>query len=493
MVQNTPSEYKSSAIRLLQFLVHTRRPLTLPEAVEVVATEINQEPRGFDVKCRLFQAADILQYCPNLVIIAEATNYTETVEELHLAHFSVKEYLLEQAQFNLENASIAISKTFLTYLTDIRGSHSTIIRDFPMAKYAAKSWMDYAVSAETSEEIVRITDVNAHGGVYGNALQAASLWGHLEIMQLLLDKGAGINAQGGRYGNTLQAALSNGNLEVVQLLLENKADITVADNDGCPPVYAASFNGHVEVVKLLLENEADITVADNDGWTPVIAASLNGHAEVVTLLLAVPHIDASKPDDLGRTALFLASRHGQYQAARVLLSEGRVNPDVRDWMGSTALFAAVANGHLHVAKLLIASGAAVEMQAGVGRSLIWWALRADNTELIQLLVEHDETVGTWIPADHIPNDLVSTPFDHEAPWCDACVSTASTAPLEPEICLSQSIMYFQLILPRGFSLDFAAHSLNMTNLVTHRQHPDSRQDVVAVQKPHEVGKFFYAA
>ncbi|KAJ0129520.1 hypothetical protein HZ326_27389 [Fusarium oxysporum f. sp. albedinis] len=127
-----------------------------------------------------------------------------------------------------------------------------------------------------------------------------------------------------------------------------------------------------------------------------MAASDGGHAEVVTLLLGAPHIDASKPDDLGRTALFFASKFGRYQAARVLLSDGRVNPNVRDCVGPTALFAAVANVHLHVAKLLVTSGAAVEMQGSVGR------------------------LGTWISDDHIPNDLVSTPFDHEAPWCDAC-------------------------------------------------------------------------
>ncbi|CAG1994456.1 unnamed protein product [Fusarium graminearum] len=80
------------------------------------------------------------------------------------------------------------------------------------------------------------------------------------------------------------------------------------------------------------------------------------------------------------------------------------------------------------------------MQAGVGRSLIWWALRAGNPELLQLLVEHAETVGTQISDDHIPNDLVPIPFDRKAPWCDACVSTESTAPLEPEICLPQPIM-----------------------------------------------------
>ncbi|KAH7187156.1 hypothetical protein DER44DRAFT_845110 [Fusarium oxysporum] len=157
MIQSIPSEYKSSAIRLLQFLVHTKRPLTLPEAVEVIATEINQDPRGFTVERRLFQATDILRYCPSLVIIAEVTNYVETVEELHLAHFSVKEYLLQQAQFDLESASNVITRTCLTYLGDIKNNCSTIRSDFPMARYAAEYWTEYAVSAETSEDIVRIT------------------------------------------------------------------------------------------------------------------------------------------------------------------------------------------------------------------------------------------------------------------------------------------------------------------------------------------------
>ncbi|SCO78499.1 uncharacterized protein FRV6_02712 [Fusarium oxysporum] len=123
-----------------------------------------------------------------------------------------------------------------------------------MARYAAEYWTEYAVSAETSEEIVQITvsflrdetifqrwcrlyqadrwwddepgppraprlyyaclaglagaardlttegaDVNAEGGEYGNALQAASHEGNLEVMRLLLDNGADVNAEGGEY------------------------------------------------------------------------------------------------------------------------------------------------------------------------------------------------------------------------------------------------------------------------------------------------------
>ena len=42
-------------------------------------------------------------------------------------------------------------------------------------------------------------------------------------MQMLLDKGADINAQGGVFGNALQAALSGGHDHVVQMLLDKGA------------------------------------------------------------------------------------------------------------------------------------------------------------------------------------------------------------------------------------------------------------------------------
>jgi ankyrin repeat protein len=71
----------------------------------------------------------------------------------------------------------------------------------------------------------RGANVNAQGGKYSTALQAAaaSKRGSVEKVRLLLDRGANVNAQGGKYGSALQAALHHGHAEVAYLLLDRGA------------------------------------------------------------------------------------------------------------------------------------------------------------------------------------------------------------------------------------------------------------------------------
>ncbi|KAJ5413811.1 Pfs NACHT and ankyrin domain protein [Penicillium cosmopolitanum] len=257
MMKSIPVERKMDAIRLLQFLVHSKRPLTLAEAKEVIATQIENESTGFDIKRRLFSEIDLLDYCPGLATIVHATD-----KELHLAHFSVKEFLLRDNNFQIKVASISITTTCLTYLTDIKGSHEHTKRQFPMARYASKSvkffeeevtfqrwsrlyqadesWDDdpgpprasklyYAclngLLAPAADLINKGENINSQGGGYSSALQAASFHGHHEIVKLLLDNEADVNAQGGRYDNALQAAFLDGDQEIVKLLLDRGADI----------------------------------------------------------------------------------------------------------------------------------------------------------------------------------------------------------------------------------------------------------------------------
>ncbi|RCI12325.1 hypothetical protein L249_0689 [Ophiocordyceps polyrhachis-furcata BCC 54312] len=66
-------------------------------------------------------------------------------------------------------------------------------------------------------------DVNARGGVFGSALEAAAYSGQRRSAELLLSKGADGNAVGGKYGNPLNAAVVRGNWDVVRVLLRHGA------------------------------------------------------------------------------------------------------------------------------------------------------------------------------------------------------------------------------------------------------------------------------
>lgn len=85
--------------------------------------------------------------------------------------------------------------------------------------------------------------------------------------------------------DTAFAASHYGRVEVVKLLVAAEADITVADHRGRTPLYVASLNGRSEMVKLLVDEGADITVADKHGQSPLQIASFYGHVEVVKLLV----------------------------------------------------------------------------------------------------------------------------------------------------------------------------------------------------------------
>ncbi|KAH0559874.1 hypothetical protein GP486_003604, partial [Trichoglossum hirsutum] len=117
------------------------------------------------------------------------------------------------------------------------------------------------------------------------ALSIASGLGHLEAVQLLLERGS-INAElsCSRGMTALQAASHGGHLEVVQLLLERGASINAepSDSTGMTALQAASQGGHLEVVQLLLGGGANAYAepSNHKGMaTALQAASQGGHLE----------------------------------------------------------------------------------------------------------------------------------------------------------------------------------------------------------------------
>lgn len=325
-----PTELKVDTIHLLQFIVHSKRPLKIAEANEIIATRIGIQSQVFDIKYRMLCETELLRHCPTSIAVID--------KKLYLANFLAKEYLLIVNDFDIISASISITRIYFTYLTAINGSHRGIIRDFPMARQAAELWTEYAVLCQGSEEIVQETirflekeatfrrwtheadrnwdtdlgpprgsrlyytcfagleaaarglidkgaEIDIPGGNFGNALQAASERDHQGIVKLLLDKGANVNMRGGHYRYTLLAASEKGHQDIVKLLLDKGADINTEGDRYGNALQAASLGGHEEIVKFLLDKGAKINVEGGYYGNALQAASLGGFQETVKLLL----------------------------------------------------------------------------------------------------------------------------------------------------------------------------------------------------------------
>ncbi|KXH56229.1 hypothetical protein CNYM01_13769 [Colletotrichum nymphaeae SA-01] len=376
MLQSISPELRDDAFRLLQFLVHAKRPLTVSEAVDVIATLIEKGQREFSAERRLLRDDDILCYCPSLVSIAEVERDEVIVREIQLAHFSVKEYLVERSQFNLQMASSAIARTCLTYIKSIDCEFRNMRSTFPLARYAAevtlvnaqlaesvqgtfddavtffrdeatfkrwgylyqpdRHWKDEpgfpeaeslyytclgGLSKVSRSLVERGADANAQGGEYGNALQAASYRGHQEIVQLLVDKGADVNAQSGHYGDALQAASSDGHQEIVQLLLDSGADANAQGGYFGNALQAASYRGHQEIVQLLVDKGANVNAQGGHCGNALQAASYRGHQEIVELLVEKGANVNAQGGHCGN-ALQAASYRGHQEIVRLLLDKG---------------------------------------------------------------------------------------------------------------------------------------------------------------------------
>ncbi|KAI0206014.1 hypothetical protein F4808DRAFT_455506 [Astrocystis sublimbata] len=293
IIANISPEHKHVAIRILQFLTFSKRPLSLEEAVDCIA--VNTNTQTFDPEDRNPIPEEISRYCSSLVVIAEREGgYEEanTVTELQLAHFSVKEYLVS------DKLAQGIDQDFK--ITTARASLACTL-------------------------LHKGADVNAQGGKYSNALQAASYRGHEAIVQTLLHKGADVNAQGGKYGNALQAASSEGYEAIVQTLFYKGADMNAQGGEYSNALQAASYRGHEAIVQTLLHKGADVNAQGGEYSNALQAASYRGHEAIVQTLL---HKGADVNAQGGKysNALQAASYRGHEAIVKMLFDEGAVNP-----------------------------------------------------------------------------------------------------------------------------------------------------------------------
>ena len=222
-----------------------------------------------------------------------------------------------------------------------------------------ESMISWAIK-NRKEKIVEV--LASQGADLDTALCTASAYGHLEVVQVLLDQGVDINAQSGKYSNALCMASTFGLVEVVQLLLDRGANVNAQDEGFGNALFAASAQGYHVVVQLLLGQGADSNAPFEDYGNALYIASERGHVKVVQSLLdggACINAEGGLHDN----ALCGASACGHREVVQLLLDRG-ANINAQNSGYGNALCAASARHHTHIVDLLLSQGANASAQTG---------------------------------------------------------------------------------------------------------------------------------
>lgn len=153
----------------------------------------------------------------------------------------------------------------------------------------ATSPLDQEVPEGQMETIKRLIaqgkDINARN-IHGQTpLHLVAANGNSDLIQLLLDNGAGVDAVVVDSGCTaLHYAASLGHLDSCELLIRYGADTDTQTVGLETPLHLAVAGGHTGVVSLLLKYNARLDIRDKNGMTPLEQAETVNNEETVALI-----------------------------------------------------------------------------------------------------------------------------------------------------------------------------------------------------------------
>lgn len=243
-------------------------------------------------------------------------------------------------------------------------------------------------------------------------LHHAAGFGALDMMALLLDRGADVNAKNRRGSTPLHWAVHD--QAKVRLLLSRGATVNSKQNEGRTPLFlAASLANSIDTIRLLLAKGADPDIATANRQTPLMAAAALGSVDAVRLLLdADAAVDAK--NGAGETALMLAAGDGNPDAVALLLARG-ADARVRSKRNETALGNAATAGVEHTVRLLVEAGADVNVRNIRGYSPLMLAASSDTIPagVVKLLLQKGADTTYTGDYDETARDLAAKRGDTE--------------------------------------------------------------------------------
>jgi ankyrin repeat protein len=297
----------------------------------------------------------------------------------------VKGYV-EHPQLRNEQVGIIIKydkngrEKWVTYFEDISEAAKILLPSYspPPDKVGAK-WFETRRSAKKAallSDIRESSDLNSKDKHGYSLLERAASGGYIDIIKMLIDKGAKVT------DDAVCAGVWTGQAEAVKILAQAHGNIT-ADS---PCMFEAlTWLEEPAVVKALLEAGLDASAKDKEGDSLLSWSFDGGHFDIVKLLLDAG-ADVNSRDSFGEPLVHEALRANDLDIVKAFINAG-VRLDTKNTSGQTLLGMAVDENNTAIVKLLLDAGADVTGEKRGGALLLFEAIDQDNVGIVRLLIK----------------------------------------------------------------------------------------------------------
>ena len=205
-----------------------------------------------------------------------------------------------------------------------------------------------------------------------------------------------INAPTKSGETPLISAIATGDVELVQLMLQRGANVEARCVDQITPLMHAVKQGYLSILELLLIKGAQVDTK-TAGWTVLHRAADMINVPMVKLLLSKgADIEARSPKD------FLPKKHSLARLGSDLDDYDEVDAD----LGWSPLLRAATNGQEVMVRLLIEKGADIETKSPNNGTPLSCAAEANYEAIVEFLLENGANVGAgddfgWRPLHRV--------------------------------------------------------------------------------------------
>lgn len=122
-----------------------------------------------------------------------------------------------------------------------------------------------------------------------NALLLSAWFGHLQIVQILVNAGAKVHCESKEGLTLLHCAAQKGHVPVLAFVMEDLEDVALdrADKLGRTAFHRAAEHGHLDAVDFLVGSGCDHGVKDKEGNSALHLAASRGHVAVLRRLVDI--------------------------------------------------------------------------------------------------------------------------------------------------------------------------------------------------------------